>query len=751
MPKNANELSKAQAAAEIEELRRTVGHHDYRYYVLDSPEISDVQYDRMLARLMELEERFPELVTPESPTQRVGAPPLEVFREVRHSVPMLSLSNAFGEQEIRDFDTRVRKLLGAAEEPQYVAEPKLDGVAIELVYEDGLLSVGSTRGDGTTGEDVTQNLKTVRSIPLRLRAEKPHSTPGLLEVRGEVLMRAEELRRLNERRRQKEEPLFANPRNAAAGSLRQLDSTVTASRPLEVYFYGIGRIEGVSFRTHEELLGFLPEVGLRANPHVRLCRDIGEAVSYYDEMMEKRDTLEYEIDGVVLKVNEFSQQEKLGAISRSPRWALAVKFPGRQETTRILDVAVQVGRTGALTPVAVMEPVNIGGVTVSRATLHNQDEIDRKDVRIGDTVVVQRAGDVIPEVVSVVVSKRTGDESPFVLPDRCPVCGAGVVRLEGEAASRCVGMACSAKLRQSMRHFAFKRAMDIEGLGGKTIEQLIEKDLVRSVADIYSLTKADVLKMERMGEKLADNILASIEKSTSTTLSRLIFALGIRHVGEHLSQLLAEQFGPSGRDLARGPTYEDRLDEKVAEVFAEVVGRLGDRAVPLLAEGRLGELKKHVSDSLNRRLQQVGEPEVRELARRFRSLGGLPFASQDELQEIEEVGPQVAQSIRSFFVQRQNIETIARLLALGVRVCPGQQRSEAKLKGKNVVFTGTLEKYPREEARRIVESLGGKVVQQVSRKVDFVVVGKEPGSKLEKARELEIEILSEQEFEKLVG
>ncbi len=751
MSKDQSRLSKTQAAAEIEELRKTVSYHDYRYYVLDDPEISDAEYDRMLKRLVQLEERFPELVTPESPTQRVGAPPLEIFREVRHSIPMLSLSNAFGEKEIRDFDTRVKKLLETDDEPRYVAEPKLDGVAVELVYEDGILSVGSTRGDGTTGEDITQNLKTVRSIPLKLRSDRPESIPRLLEVRGEVIMRTQEFRRLNEERGQKEESLFANPRNAAAGSLRQLDSSVTASRPLEVYFYGIGRVEGVSFRTQKELLGYLPEVGLRVNPHVKPCRNIDEAIDYYDEMIQKRDTLEYEIDGVVLKVDEFSHQEKLGAISRSPRWALAVKFPGRQETTRVLDIAVQVGRTGALTPVAVMEPVNIGGVTVSRATLHNQDEIDRKDVRVGDTVVIQRAGDVIPEVVSVVVSKRTGDERPFVLPDKCPVCGSGVVRLEGEAASRCVGLACSAKLRQTVRHFAFKRAMDIEGLGGKTVEQLIEKDLVRSVADIYSLTKADLLKMERMGEKLADNLLASIEKSKNTTLSRLIFALGIRHVGEHLSELLAEHFGPGRSEGTDRPSDGKRLDEKAAEIFAEAVSRLGQRAIRILSDGPVGALGEHFSDSFSRQIQESGEPGLRELARRFRSLGELPFATQDGLQEIDEVGPQVAQSIASFFEQKQNIQIIARLFALGVRVRSERQEVEAKLEGKSFVFTGTLERHPREEARRMVESLGGKVVEQVSRKTDFVVVGKEPGSKLDRARELEIRILSEQQFEELVG
>ncbi|UCF78457.1 MAG: NAD-dependent DNA ligase LigA [Candidatus Eiseniibacteriota bacterium] len=689
-------LSKDAAAREIEKLRRDVSYHDHRYYVLDDPEISDAEYDRLRERLVELEEEFPELVTPSSPTQRVGAPPLEAFREVRHSIPMLSLSNAFGEEGMLEFDARVKKLLVDADGLQYVAEPKLDGVAIELVYEKGRLSVGSTRGDGTTGEDVTQNLRTVRSIPLKLISEGKGTIPGLLEVRGEVIMRTSQFKRLNEERRQQEEPLFANPRNAAAGSLRQLDSSVTASRPLEVYFHGIGRVEGLSFRTHQELLSFLPRVGLRVSPLVKLCEDIHEAAVYYNDMMKMRDALEYEIDGVVIKVNELAQQEALGAISRSPRWALAVKFPGRQATTEILDIVVQVGRTGALTPVAVMEPVNLGGVTVSRATLHNQDEIDRKDVRIGDTVVVQRAGDVIPEVVSVVTSKRSGSERKFSLPEKCPVCGVGVVRLEGEVASRCVGMACAAKLRQSIRHFASKRAMDIEGLGGKTIEQLIEKELVASVADLYSLEKSELLKLERMGEKLAENILASIERSKNTTLPRLIFALGIRHVGEHLSRLLAEHFGRA-LDGSGGPA--DR----------------GEQRTPSLGV-----------------------------------LGRLAFAGQEELEQVGEVGPQVAQSIRSFFAQKENVDIIARLFAAGVTIAAGEPRAESGLAGKSFVFTGILERHAREEARRIVESLGGRVAHQVSRKVDFAVVGRDPGSKVDRARELGLRILTEQEFEELV-
>jgi DNA ligase (NAD+) len=673
--KSIESLSKKEAITLIAKLREEINYHNYRYYVLDSPEISDAGYDRMLNKLRELEERFPELVTPDSPTQRVGARPLEAFKEVKHSVPMLSLSNAFGEEEIRDFDTRVKKFLGTEKSLQYMAEPKLDGVAVELVYENGTLSLGSTRGDGITGEDVTQNLKTVRSIPLRLLHDKRVKIPTLLEVRGEVMIRIDEFRKLNKERENEGESLFANPRNAAAGSLRQLDSTITASRPLEVFFYAIGKVEGVKFETQDELLAALPKLGLRVNPHVRICKTIEDAIDYYRDMMERRGTLAYEIDGVVLKVNDFTQQERLGTISRSPRWALAVKFPARQETTKILDIMVQVGRTGALTPVAVMEPVNVGGVTVSRATLHNQDEIDRKDIRIGDTVVLQRAGDVIPEVVSVVTSKRTGKEKKFRIPDKCPVCGSDAVRLPGEAVTRCTGMACAAKLRELVGHFASRRAMDIQGLGDKIIEQLAEKGLVKSVADIYSFRLADLMKLDRMGERLAGNILASIEKSKNTTLERLIYALGIRHVGEHISHILAEH---------------------------------------------------------------------------FESMDRLRTASVEELQEIIEIGPQVAQSIRSFFDQKMNIQVINRLFAVGVRVSGERSGARGKLLGKSFVFTGTLETYDREEASRIVESLGGKTASSVSRKTDYVVAGKEPGSKLEKAKELGIKILSEREFEELI-
>ena len=671
-------MTKDEARKQVSRLRESINRHNHLYYVLDSPEISDAEYDRLMRRLSELEEQFPDLITPDSPTQRVGAGPLAAFKEVRHSTPMLSLSNAFDEDEIREFDGRVRKLLGEDRRFQYVAEPKLDGLAVELIYEKGVFTVGSTRGDGVTGEDVTQNLKTIRSVPLRLRPAKHGKTPALLEVRGEVIMKLAAFRKLNEEREEAGESLFANPRNAAAGSLRQLDPGVTASRPLEIFLYGVGRVEGVKFASQHEVLTALPEMGLRVNPNFDICGTLDEALEYYRRMEAKRDQLGYEIDGVVLKVDDFGLQDELGTISRSPRWALAAKFAARQETTKVLDIVVQVGRTGALTPVAVMEPVSIGGVTVSRATLHNQDEIDRKDVRIGDTVVVQRAGDVIPEVVSVVTSKRTGRERKFVIPGKCPVCGSRAVRLEGEAASRCTGMACPAKLAEAVFHFASRRAMNIDGLGGKIIARLIEAGLVRSVADLYALDKSDLLKLERMGEKLAENILASIDGSRKTSLPRFIYALGIRHVGEHLSQVLAAHFGALDKFMAAG---------------------------------------------------------------------------QEELQTVAEVGPRVAQSISTFFGEKQNLKVLEKLFANGVSVS-GERRSagraSGKLAGKSFVFTGTLERHTREEASSLVEALGARIASQVSSKTDYVVAGADPGSKLDRAKTLGVTILTEKEFEKLV-
>jgi len=623
--------------------------------------------------LEKLEKDYPELRSPNSPTQRVGVSPLVEFEIVRHTVPMLSLANAFDETEARDFDKRVKKFLGTPEEIEYVAEPKFDGLAIELVYERGQFVVGSTRGDGVNGENITQNLRTIKTIPLQLiRKELP--APERLEVRGEAIMQLKKFKELNCKREEMGEPSFANPRNAAAGSVRQLDPKITAERPLEIYLYALGEVRGWTPKTQWEVLKTLPKWGLRTNPHVRKCEGIEEVLHYYHEMNEKRETLPYEIDGTVVKVNRLDLQARLGEIARSPRWALAFKFQPKQETTKILDIRVQVGRTGALTPVAVMEPVKVGGVEVSRATLHNQDEIDRLDVRIGDTVVIQRAGDVIPEVVEVIISKRKETQKKFKMPSKCPVCGAEVVK--EEAIHRCIGLDCPAQLKGRIRHFASKRAIDIEGLGVKLIDQLVDKGLVKDVADIYYIKKEQLIVLERMADKSAQNIIDAIEESKTKPLSKFLYALGIRHVGE--------------------TTAED-------------------------------------------------------LAHRFQRLDDFFDLSEEDLMQVEGIGPEVAASVHRFFGDRKNRESISRLRKAGVNVIEPKTKEKGKLAGKTFVFTGTLEGFERDKARNLVESLGGMTASTVSKKVDFVVGGKDPGSKFDKAKELGIKILTEEEFKKMVG
>jgi len=656
-----------------EKLREEIEYHNYRYYVLDQPEISDAQYDRLMRELEKLEDEYPELRSPNSPTQRVGAPPLESFEIVRHTLPMLSLANAFDESEARDFDKRVKKFLGSSANITYVAEPKLDGLAVELVYERGQFVVGSTRGDGVNGENITQNLRTIKTIPLQLiRKEIP--APERFEVRGEVIIQLKKFKELNRKREEMEEPLFANPRNAAAGSVRQLDSKITAARPLKIYCYGVGEVRGRTFKTHSEILQTFPKWGLRTNPNIQRCQNIDEVLEYYHKMNEKREALPYEIDGIVIKVDRLDLQARLGEIARSPRWALAFKFQPKQETTKILDIIVQVGRTGALTPVAVMEPVKVGGVEVSRATLHNQDEIDKKDVRVGDTVVIQRAGDVIPEVVQVITSKRKGTEKKFRMPSKCPVCGAEVIK--DEAIHRCNGLDCPAQLKGRIKHFASKRAMNIEGLGVKLTDQLVEKGLIKDVADIYYVNKKELIELERMADKSAQNIIDAIEKSKTKPLSKFLYALGIRHVGE--------------------TTAED-------------------------------------------------------LARHFPRLDDLFHLSEEDLMEIEGIGPEVAASVIQFFRDKKNKESIELLKKAGVKVIEPKIKEKGKLTGKTFLFTGTLKTFGREEARNLVESLGGMTASSVSKKVDYVVVGEDPGSKSEKTKELGIKTLTEEEFKKIVS
>ena len=532
-----------EIATRIDALRAAIERHNYRYYVLDDPEVADATYDKLLRELLELENAHPELATPDSPTRRVGAAPAAAFSPVRHRVPMLSLQNAFTVEELAEFDRRVRRLLGREESLPDVLEPKLDGLAVQAIYESGRFVSGSTRGDGATGEEVGANLRTVRSLPLRLRTAGPLSPPEYLEARGEVIMRTTDFARLNREREETGSPPFANPRNAAAGSLRQLDPRVSAARPLAIFFYGIGDCPGFAPGTEFDTLEALRSWGLPVAPLVERAVGIAAAAAYYRRLEAGRDDLPFEIDGVVVKVDEIASQERLGSVSRSPRWAVALKFPPRLAQTTLRDVEFSVGRTGVVTPVAIMDPVRIGGVEVERATLHNEDEINRKDIRIGDTVVVTRAGDVIPAVQEVLIGSRTGAERPIVFPRFCPSCQAAISREEGQAAWRCTSLACPARLRESIRHFASRRALDIEGLGEKLIDQLVGSGLVSSVADLYRLTKEDILPLERLAEKSAGKVIDAIGRSRRTSLPRLLFALGIAHVGEQVARVLAAHAG----------------------------------------------------------------------------------------------------------------------------------------------------------------------------------------------------------------
>ncbi len=535
--------TESEARRRVLALREEIERHDHRYYVLDDPEIADAEYDRLFRDLEAIEAAYPALRDSASPTQRVGHAPLEKFEPARHRTPMLSLANAETAEEVREFDARIRRFLSREEEIRYTAEPKVDGLAVELVYEEGVFARGATRGDGNVGEDVTQNLRTVRSLPLRLRGRGRRPVPDRIAVRAEVYMSSGDFEALNRERLDRGEPAFANPRNATAGSIRQLDSRITARRPLDLFCYGIGEIVGPRFTTQWEILETLPEWGLRVNPLAERCAGIEEAIAYFERLASKRDTLPYEIDGAVIKVDEIRLQEDLGAIARSPRWAVACKFPPRQATTRIREIEVSVGRTGALTPVAHLDPVSIGGTTVRRATLHNQDEIERKDIRIGDRVLVQRAGDVIPEVVKVIESRREGSERKFDFPDRCPECQGVVERSEGDAVAYCVNSQCPAQVKERIRHFASKRAMDIDGLGEKIVGLLSSEGLIANVADLYDLSVAQLAPLERLGEKSAQNLVEAIAQSRHRSLARFIHALGIRHVGEQTARILAESFG----------------------------------------------------------------------------------------------------------------------------------------------------------------------------------------------------------------
>lgn len=658
-------MDSSTAYSRAEELREEIRRHDYNYYVLDQPVISDADYDRLYRELQELEEQYPEIVTPDSPTQRVGGAPLKSFGTVAHRVPLLSLGNAFTGDELRDFDRRVRQTV---EKAAYVVEPKIDGLTIALVYENGRLVSGATRGDGVNGEDITSNLKTIKEIPLRLK--EPVSR---LDVRGEAYMSRKAFERLNREREERGEPFFANPRNAAAGSLRQLDPQVAASRALKVFIYSIIYSEGEPVESQWEALEQLERLGFPVNPWRKYCTSIEEVIEACREGLERRDSLPYEIDGMVIKLNLFEQQERLGSTSKSPRWAVAYKFPAEQAVTRVLDITTRVGRTGVLTPTAVLEPVRVAGSTVSRATLHNEDIINEKDIRIGDQVVIHKAGDVIPEVVRVLKEKRTGEETPFTMPVRCPECGARVIRLDGEAASRCVNASsCPAQLREGIIHFASRGAMNIEGLGPAVVAQLISAGLIKSAADLYYLKREDLVGLERMGDKSADNLINAIKRSRENSLGKLLFALGIRFVGERVGRILAERFG-----------------------------------------------------SLER---------VRE-------------AGFEELKETPEVGDKIAASITAYMQDKDNRELMRRLEEAGVNTREkAVVKTDSPLSGKTLVLTGTLSSLTRKEAQELIEQRGGRVSGSVSRQTDYVVVGEEAGSKLDKANALGITTLNEADF-----
>jgi len=673
--------NRSGVARKLQELRETIESHNFAYYVLNDPAVPDAEYDRLMRRLQTLESENPALVSRDSPTQRVGIRPIGEYDEVQHQIPMLSLDNAFNESELLDFDRRVRERLRSdGPEPgdiEYVAEPKLDGTAVSLRYENGVLGLGATRGDGTTGEDITHNVRTISAVPLRLRGD---TIPQMLEVRGEVFMPKEGFLAYNKSALKTGEKPFVNPRNAAAGSLRQLDPRLTALRPLDVYFYGIGEFEGRGLPgTHADLLRYLRGLGLKTCSEWEVVTGVPACLAYYSDIGARRKDLPYEIDGVVYKVNNLEKQELLGAVSRAPRWAIAHKFPAQEELTVVTSIEFQVGRTGALTPVARLDPVFVGGVTVSNATLHNMDELARKDVRIGDTVFVRRAGDVIPEIVKVAKERRLPKARPIHLPRKCPICRSDVIREEGEAIARCMGgLICGAQNREAIRHFASRRAMDIEGLGTKLVDQLVSANLVKNPADLFGLTLEQLSDLERMGEKSAENLLQALEKGKVTTLNRFLYALGIREVGE--STALA--------------------------------------------------LTTHI-----------------------KSLADLMVADEKRLLEVPDVGPIVAANIKVFFQDERNREIVQRLLGAGIS-WPDPVREfakEAPLKGKTFVLTGTLESMARDEAKEKLLTMGAKVTAGVSKSTDFVIAGDRPGSKVDRASELGIPVLTETELKDLIN
>ena len=741
--------SPGPAREQAARLREQLEYHNYRYYVLDDPEIPDAEYDRLMQALQKLETEFPELRTPDSPTQRVGGAPLAQFDEVVHAVPMLSLGNAFSEQDVADFDRRVRERLGVDSEIVYVAEPKLDGLAVNLRYENGVLVSAATRGDGSRGEDVSANVRTIRVVPLKLRGT---DWPEVLEVRGEVFLPHAGFEALNERMRREGGKTFVNPRNAAAGSLRQLDSKVTASRPLTMFCYGFGELsDGPLAATHGASIARLGDWGLPVSPELRTVHGVSGCLDYYRELAARRAQLDYDIDGVVYKVDDLAAQERLGFVARAPRWAIAHKFPAQEELTVVEGIEFQVGRTGAVTPVARLQPVFVGGVTVSNATLHNMDEIERKDVRVGDTVMVRRAGDVIPEVVRVLLERRPPQTEKVALPTQCPVCGSDVVRPEGEAVARCSGgLYCAAQRKEALKHFASRRAMDIEGLGDKLVDQLVDKGLVHDPADLYGLGLEQLAGLERMAEKSAQNLLDALEKSKETTLARFLFALGILGIGEAMAANLAKAL--RSFDAVRRLRLSD-----LVEIKASQAKRLQETLVALPRDALAGA-KPYEVIAERPGLKWFSEVHWHLLLEKFGSIDALLAAEATAIEnspktKIDGVGDVLADQIVTFFRQPHNREVIDKLIDAGVHwpedTAPAGPGT-SPLAGKTFVLTGTLSR-PREAIKEELLALGARVAGSVSKNTDYVVAGEAAGSKLSKAQALGVAVLDEDGLKALLA
>lgn len=661
-------MTEEKAEKQIKALKEKIRENEYKYFVLDDPAISDAEFDQLMQKLIKLENKFPDLVTEDSPTQRVGGEVLDQFEKVEHSTTMLSLDNAFDADDLRDFDSRVQKNI-SGEDYQYVVEHKIDGLSAVMRYRNGIFELGATRGNGEIGEDITKNMKTIRSLPLKIEEEAE------LELRGEIYLSKSEFQRLNEERLENDENPFANPRNAAAGSVRQLDSKIAANRSLSILIYDLISHSERNFETHLEVFSYLKEQGFKVNWH-KSAKDIGEVIEICEYWQEERESLDFEIDGLVIKINNLSLRDKLGSTARSPRWAVAYKFPAQQKTTKIKDIEISLGRTGALTPTAVLEPVELAGSTVSRATLHNEDEIKRKDIRIGDTALVQKAGDIIPEVVKVIKEARDGSEKIFEMPKNCPVCGGEVIRPEGEAVTRCTNISCPAQRKESILHFVSRDAMNIEGVGPALIEQLLDNNLIEDYADLYFIKKSHLKDLERMGEKSSQNVIEAIEASKDREFFRVLYALGIRHVGIGAARILAQNFS---------------------------------------------------------------------------SIEALKESKAEELEEIDEIGPVIAESIVGFFKERHNRDLISRLKQAGIRLEKEESEENSNfLEGLKFVFTGSLNNYTRSEVKDLVEKAGGRAVSSVSSKTDYLVIGDNPGSKYDKAQDLGIEILSEDDFTEML-